>query len=252
MTAQTLQDEDLIILSDDTSSHDIFNFDTSVAPSAVTSDIIDFGTEEISFETPTFWEVSPMQETPTSEVVVENNDFSFGLSFETPVIQEQIAEVSEAVATPVLEEVFSFDTQVQEALTSTEEVESSIEEVTMENPEVSFMQEEAPKQEVGNVEAFDVNTILDATIAQLQARKEVNFSNKSQKSSQVTDLLSQITKLQAQVESLNSDILEIDAENKKIDKNIVSIEKMKADAVEVSEVPERQRKHAAEKIKNVK
>ena len=82
MTTQTLQDEDLIILSDDSSSNDIFNFDTNVVASAPTSDIIDFGTDEISFETDEISfetsSVSPVSLPEVTHVVeenVENNDF---------------------------------------------------------------------------------------------------------------------------------------------------------------------------------
>jgi len=147
----------------------------------------------------------------------------------TPVVEEVVENIVEE---PIVEEtqdlVFEMPT------------ETSVVENVVETPVVS-----SPTLE----ENFNVNSILDATIAQLVARKNVIADSKSQKSSSVSDLLSQIEALQSQVELLNGEIAELDIENKKIDKNISSIEKMKLDSSEVAELPERQRKHAPEKIK---
>lgn len=283
MTATATQDEDLIILNDDTSSNDIFNFDTTtiVAQPTQTTDVIDFGnddlvildapvsSESVSVEP----EISLVQEDATSA----STDFDFGFSFDTPVATESV--VVEEVVAPVVEDAtsdFSFDfntdtVQTQEEVSVVEDVVTQkvetpvLEEVSMietisdvspvsfETTNVVEMTQEVVEPPVVLNEGFDVNAILDTTIAQLQARKDVIASTKSQKWSAVSDLLSQIAALQSQVEVLNTDISELEFENKKIDKNISSIEKMKTESVDISETTtERTRKHAAEKIKNSK
>jgi regulator of replication initiation timing len=279
MTATATQDEDLIILNDDTSSNDIFNFDTTpVMEASPVTDVIDFGNDDlVILDTPTSQvenvsvepEITLVQEETTSAL----SDFDFGFSFDTPVTQESAVVVEEV--TPVVEDVtsdFSFDfhtdasqevvetpvvedvvvdvveTPVLEEISMMETIEE-VSPVTFETSNVVEMTQEVVETPVVLNEGFDVNAILDTTIAQLQARKDVIKDTKSQKSSQVSDLMSQIEALQAQVESLNTEISELEFENKKIDKNISSIESMKLDTSDVADIPERQRKHAPEKIK---
>jgi hypothetical protein len=202
MTATATQDEDLIILNDDTSSNDIFNFDTTtiVAQPTQTTDVIDFGNDDlVILDAPVSSEsvsVEPEISLVQEEATSASTDFDFGFSFDTPVATQ--SSVVEEVVAPVVEDAtsdFSFDFNTDTVQTQ-EEV-SVVEDVVIQTVETPVFEEVSPVSfETSNVvemtqevveapvvlnEGFDVNAILDTTIAQLQARKDVIASTKSQK-----------------------------------------------------------------------
>ncbi len=249
MTATITQDEDLIILGEETSSNDIFNFETTwlSTQEEIVTDMIDFSSEEPSVTT--VWESS--------------TDFSF--SFSNEDLQVSDSETS-TLETEVVENALSDKNEVDFWFISddisSQKIEETIQDEVVDSVHTNFsfdvsQPEVALESNVSEVSfaettsdiSFDMNSILDQTILQLESRKSEITNQKSQKSTQVGDLLAQIAALQHQVNGLNTEIDELEIENKKIDKNIAGIQKMKHETLDISEVTERQRKHAPEKIK---
>ena len=73
----------------------------------------------------------------------------------------------------------------------------------------------------------DVNTILEATIKKLLARKQQIEDVKEKTVNQIAELKDQIKNLQGEVKWHNSDVKKLDTETDTIDDNVAGLEKMK-------------------------
>lgn len=249
-TATIEKDEDLIILNSDSENDDIFNFWDTINTQAViesdTSDvIIDFWSDnssELSIE-------STISEPKKEEVVSWDFDFSF--DFNESKIEETsnitLEETKVELEDTKKEETLSFidDVKVTE---ENDEVNQTVDFLTPSIWEIEEVKEESFLPTI-ETDLWDVNTILDQTIAKLTSRKDVISTQKSSKSSKITDLEAQIKKLQEEVSIYTSEIEDLDIELRKIDKNISAIEKMKSDT-EISN--DRQRQHNLDNIKKKK
>lgn len=255
MTTATQNEEDLIILWDETSSDtSMIDFSFPAQNSQIqeeTSDfIIDFGdttqnevstdfvldnttsevkSDEIFFGEDIFWVTDTslsdvtMEETPQVEEVsqVETSEIDFG--FSAPVELEE---------TSVMEEI--------------QEVKSE-QEITEISNTVDFLPVEDTRSSSPEEMSFDRNTILDEAIAKMQSRKSSIAQIKSSKQSKADELNEQIKLLKSQVSDLQKEISDFDKEDSALDSDILSIEKMKTNVLEIAK--ERARKHNLSNIK---
>ena len=248
MTTTTTQDEDLIILSDESTSNDIFNFDFSSNDSMQNSstEVLDFS---VSNEEPkqeiSFW----LSEESTPIIETSNNDFSFSFDLWTNSEVKNL-EIQENNSSNDISLISNQEVSLVEDFKETKEIQDIKKVEVLDLNENSFVSNEVSmEKEKVSFDLWDVNSILDQTINQLSQRKDIINSKKDEKSSKVLSLQEQIKKLQKEVSDLKLDVEELDQETLKIDKNISMIEKMKNESFENQE---RTRKHELEKIKKSK
>lgn len=237
MSTQTIQnDEDLIILWDDTSKDTSFldfNFDvnqSSVTNTTTTDTLI------------SFWE----------DIKDTSWDISFWFDSETPSI---------TLEEPKKEEVVSFDTNIDfwfssEPTSSTSDLSFDVNEekaeVVNDNSIFDLKSEETPvlQQETENLLTFSRTDILDEAIAKMQSRKSVVATTKTQKQTKIDELNSQVEALKKEIELFESQVVELDKEDAVLDLDIWAIEKMKSVSIDVT--AERPRKHNLDTIKKTK
>jgi len=220
MSAQAIQDEDLIILSDDNNTNDLLNFsfdDTTVSSwemisfdnsSSNTSNIELF--DDIKADTvwdlfwETFWEIPSVVNNLTIE----------------PSLQEEKEEI---------------DLFWDISITNTSEIDSEI--VLEITPIVSTL-EETPKEEVKqfvqNTETlsptqvwFDRNAILDETISKLFVRASEIDSILEVKQNEVISIESQIEELNKLKKEKNSEIRDLNTEKDSAKSDIEVLNQMK-------------------------
>lgn len=240
MTTVTQNEEDLIIIGDETSNDtSIIDFDFSqVNQSTSTQEsdfIIDFSDEPTNSVSTDFVLDTAATEVENSEVI------SFWEDLFTPEennIQEPVSTLVEEVQTPEIDFWFAEESSPESMIAMVEE---NIQEVNL--------VEETPQVEAAIVwaVAFDRNSILDEAIAKMQSRKWTIGNTKDQRQAKVDQLNEQIKNLQVQVLDLEREIKDLEKEDSTLDLDISSIEKMKSSILEVS--TDRPRKHNLSNIK---
>lgn len=251
MTTTIQNEEDLIIIWDETSSDtSIMDFDFSsqnITQADEANDfILDFWASESISEVTTDFTLDWVSQETTNEV----SDISFW--DDLFVVESQVEEVKqeeakqEEVNTFVQEEVdFWFsqnDTIAWEEVIVPEEAISS--QIITENYEEK--NEEVITSHVQETH-FDRNTILDEAIAKMQSRKGSIWQVKAEKQTKVDELQEQINLLKTEVSDLERQIKDLEKEDSALDLDITSIEKMKSSILEVS--ADRPRKHNLNNIK---
>ena len=245
------KDDDLIILSDEVTSNDDFNFDfLSNTSEEKTTDVIEFNSQvetkvdssndfnfDFTFDTNSdiAFDSSSLDSTLKSEVkediVMEQpNDLS-SITFEDTKATVDLFE------TPVVSDELSFDVapEVLPLVSESEIVEETKAEI-VENSNTALL--------------WDRNDILNETIFRLEKRKEVISWVKWSKQDNVALLKEKIAELKSQVTLLEWEIKELEKEEVWIDVDISTIEKMKSVALDT--VTERPRKHNLDNIKKTK
>ena len=245
------KDDDLIILSDEVTSNDDFNFDfLSNTSEEKTTDVIEFNSQvetkvdssndfnfDFTFDTNSdiAFDSTSLDSTAKSEVkediVIEQpNDLS-SITFEDTKATVDLFE------TPVVSDELSFDVapEVLPVVSESEIVEETKAEI-VENSNTALL--------------WDRNDILNETIFRLEKRKEVISWVKWSKQDNVALLKEKIAELKSQVSLLEWEIKELEKEEVWIDVDISTIEKMKSVALDL--VTERPRKHNLDNIKKTK
>lgn len=248
MTTVTQNEEDLIIIGDETDSDkSIIDFDfsqrdevTSPQESDFIIDFSDAEKNEVSTDFVLDTAVSTTEE--NSEVISFSEDF---FAPQEDKIEEPVAVlVQEENVWAVSEIDFWFAEEVQtENIVAQTEVGENVQAVNFEMPEEKTQVESAVIWAV----AFDRNTILDEAIAKMQSRKWTIWQTKDQRQAQVDQLKEQMKKLQEQVSDLEKEIKDLEKEDSTLDLDITSIEKMKSSILEVA--TDRPRKHNLSNIK---
>ncbi len=245
------KDDDLIILSDEVTSNDDFNFDfLSNTSEEKTTDVIEFNSQvetkvdssndfnfDFTFDTNSdiAFDSTSLDSTAKSEVkediVIEQpNDLS-SITFEDTKATVDLFE------TPVVSDELSFDVapEILPVVSESEIVEETKAEI-VENSNTALL--------------WDRNDILNETIFRLEKRKEVISWVKWSKQDNVALLKEKIAELKSQVSLLEWEIKELEKEEVWIDVDISTIEKMKSVALDA--VTERPRKHNLDNIKKTK
>lgn len=226
MSKQSTGEEDLIILSEDTQVHDTLeDLTLDIPESWVDSDIITFWEEEISLELDDALESSPVEE----EIV---------LSLDEEVSEEMVVEETEEAKeeTEQMTSDFSFDLTTDETVSEAIDIK---EEVVAESADLDFggfdltsddnVSDTSPMVEAATAATWvaSMNSILEDTVAKLEARKEAIAGEKSGKTAKVAELKAEIKKLEEEVLSLEWEIEGLDEEATKISSNIDSLQDMK-------------------------
>ena len=245
------KDDDLIILSDEVTSNDDFNFDfLSNTSEEKTTDVIEFNSQvetkvdssndfnfDFTFDTNSdiAFDSSSLDSTLKSEVkediaMEQPNDLS-SITF------EDNKETVDLFETPVVSDELSFDVtpEVLPVASKSEIFEETKAEI-VENSNTALL--------------WDRNDILNETIFRLEKRKEVISWVKWSKQDNVALLKEKIAELKSQVLLLEWEIKELEKEEVWIDVDISTIEKMKSVALDL--VTERPRKHNLDNIKKTK
>ena len=245
------KDDDLIILSDEVTSNDDFNFDfLSNTSEEKTTDVIEFNSQvetkvdssndfnfDFTFDTNSdiAFDSTSLDSTAKSEVkedilIEQPNDLS-SITFEDTKATVDLFE------TPVVSDELSFDVapEVLPLVSESEIVEETKAEI-VENSNTALL--------------WDRNDILNETIFRLEKRKEVISWVKWSKQDNVALLKEKIAELKSQVTLLEWEIKELEKEEVWIDVDISTIEKMKSVALDT--VTERPRKHNLDNIKKTK
>jgi len=251
MATATKQDDDLLIIADDTSSDSAWDIEFSFdfwedisadtkepstpeqTPDPVVSDSSSKITDEKNSQD------LPTQETPEApSAPAVNSETDLGISFDTgenkvadtPVIEDSNSS-KEPTASEAPAEEFSFD------LGWESEDSASIADKSPENSasesasNTETLMDVAEPKETETLWESSMNDILSATIAKLVARQEVIATSKAWKATKEEDIKKQITELQSQVAELEADMKSLDNESDKITANIKELENMKLDPV---------------------
>lgn len=213
-TTQDTEEENLIILWDDTDSSEIQTIPSPVevnnntTPSDFTLDLWEVSEQKVeapaAFENSTFsidgldFSLSGNEKSASQEEnkweVVKNESEEFNLDFSN----SGTSEVTQPVSIPAATDSFSFgETQVA----STEEEILS--------------------------DSDDMVAILSGTINKLKGRQSVIDGTKSKKMSEVDSLNQEITSLKEEVSILKDEISSLESENDQIEKNVQALESMK-------------------------
>ena len=228
MSKQATKDEDLIILSEDTEvAHELPELTLDLPEESDNSDIITFWDEEISLELDDATEevsevaeeeiILTLDNEETAEIVVEESK-----EWETESSKEDASD-------------FSFDLTTEE---SSEEVLEVKEEETASSADLDFggfdlssdwEAESTWTTEVAVTVAAtaSMNSILEDTVAKLEARKDAIADEKSGKTAKVADLKAEIKKLEDEVLNLEGEVEGLDEEAEKITANIDGLQDMK-------------------------
>lgn len=229
---QATQDEDLLIISDDTASDtdtsiEISLDDTTPAISLDSEPIIDLDATEGSTDTET---VSVEEDTtPTLDLGLMTPEVS---TEEAAQDATETSEVSGAETNNI--DLWSLDLGISDAEVSEETSLDTVEESSQTEgaEDISFGESIATASAVAATSVgweATMNSILSETITKLESRQEEIVSEKDGKSTQVSDLKEQIKKLEEEVALHEWEIQELESEAKKISTNIKWLEKMKLD-----------------------
>lgn len=257
MSQTATQDEDILIISDDsaTADSDIF------LEESVDASPSDGQETPVKLSIPTLWDDSIQSEEMiiTEDTKEQTWDISLDFDISTDESQKSVqdlwsSEVEISFDTPVQnisEETkdettneFDFSNLSQESTVSpiSEEVSQTGEEKKEEESFVTPTVNISSVQEESVSDGSNLNEILAGTIAKLTKRQEVIASDKAAKTSQVQDLKDQIAKLEEEVALHESEVESLDVENDKISKNITQLEKMKLGDEEIT------REHNAKRV----
>lgn len=246
MTTATQNEEDLIIIGDETSADTSildFNFsqpqENQVSSKEETDFIIDFSDEEKN-EVSTDFTLDTQNITQESSEVISFWEDLFLPSETQSVASQEIIETPES-SIEVIENTLSFSEEMNQ--TSSVISDSSNEDISFEVAQTSEIHTEALRSETH----FDRNTILDEAIIKMQSRKWTISEVKNQRQTNVNLLTQQITKLQEQVAELEREIKDLEKEDSALDLDITSIEKMKSSILDIT--TDRPRKHNLSTIK---
>ena len=239
-TVATEKEEDLIILSDDSSSTD-----TSIMD-------FDFGSQNTTSNTISMQEISTIDFSPSLE---EDKEM---------VLEDEVKTISDEAWISFDENLFSLDNPevtktTLETSTESKEIDFGFWDVLTETQENNIFENLSVNNEtttdlfsnekvsVSQAENFDRNAILDEVIAKMQLRKSSISNIKLNKQSKVDELNTQITSLKSQVSDLELEIKDLEKEDSALDLDILSIEKMKESVLEIT--TDRPRKHNLSNIK---
>lgn len=255
MTTATQNEEDLIIIWDETSNDTSmldFDFSQTTAEAETIQDIqmIDFSPAEISNEVSVDFALDSKAQETTSQEIDFGTDFFANTEVALETSDVQIEETKENVD---FETNLFWETTTQEITSelevqnvATQEVDFGFAWETTTSQENTFL-ETSTKDSFVESTNFDRNTILDEAIAKMQSRKWTISWVKSTKKSSVDELNKQIASLKSQVSDLEKEIKDLEKEDSALDLDISSIEKMKTSVLEVS--TDRPRKHNLSNIK---
>jgi len=245
MTTATQNEEDLIIIGDETSADTSildFNFsqpqENQVSSKEETDFIIDFSDEEKN-------EVSTDFTLDTQNITQESSEvISFWEDLFLPSETQSVAS-QETIETPENREIIENTLSFSEEMNQTSSVISDVS-----NEDISFEVAQTPENHTEVLKSethFDRNTILDEAIIKMQSRKWTISEVKHQRQTNVNLLTQQITKLQEQVAELEREIKDLEKEDSALDLDIASIEKMKSSILDIT--TDRPRKHNLSTIK---
>jgi len=204
MTTTTDQDEELLIISDDWD--DVIEMDIDLNEEASDdSEVISFD-EEITIDDTL--EIKAEETTQTNKLDLG------GLSIESDKSEELDLD---------------FDLGWEDSEMTVEKMLWDKEDIILEKSEDNNSSESTedlfdfgPEEET-----LDINAILNATIAKLNARKEKIESVKEETIESIAKLNEEIKGLQSEVKTHKGEVKEFDKETKKIDENVSELEKMK-------------------------
>lgn len=249
MTTATQNEEDLIIIGDETSSDtSIIDFDFSpvtenkVSQPEETDFVLDFGNETKNEVSTDFFLDTPSTSQETSDVISFGDNLFVSqepvVSWVSEVSEEKLSSLDEGIA--IMEAPLSFSPETAPVMDFWE-LPSLQEEVITE----SFTQTSTTTSFSEN--QFDRNTILDEAISKMQSRKNSISDIQSRKEAMVDELSEQIKNLKSQVSDLEKEIKDLEKESSALDLDISSIEKMKESVLDVA--TDRPRKHNLSTIK---
>lgn len=246
MTTATQNEEDLIIIGDETSSDtSIIDFDFSpvteskVSQPEETDFVLDFGNETKNEVSTDFFLDTPSVSEETSEVISFGDDL---FASQEPVVswvsEETLSSLDEGGA--IMEAPLSISPETASVMDLWElpslQEEGITESFTQASTAPSFSESQ-----------FDRNAILDEAISKMQLRKNSISDIQSAKEATVNDLNEQIKNLKSQVSDLEKEIKDLEKENSALDLDISSIEKMKESVLDIA--TDRPRKHNLSTIK---
>ncbi len=258
MAAPATQDDDLLIIADDSSDSDSGDIDFS----------FDFGDEnkdeevnqKAETETATItqteeWtsldqEVSIVAEPDSESSILETEEVSSLIEVSEAPSEEVVSQEEVSTEAKTSEEVLDFGLDLtSDEVSETPEVEEVSVEETNTKEEISFdlgisdettgdIQEEVSVEETGTAtggwstwDDSSMNDILSATIAKLTARKASIASQKEEKLKHEDEIKAQITALQDEHAGIEQELTGLDSESNKITANIDELEGMKMDPV---------------------
>lgn len=219
--AWTTNDDDLLILSDDSNSWTEFVLDENVINDNESSsnweDLISFDTDLASF-----WN----DEIKIEEIEDNNLSDWFSLDFsdsndsetELPIIEEVIEELPEN----------NLSFWMDETVESTDNV-SLVPEKKEEVIEKSLVFWATNSEDVQTTSVWTMTDILDDTIAKFSKREEMIWNDIKWREDHVLSLKAEIAKLEWKVTSENEEVSKLNSEKQAIVKNRKSLEKMKSD-----------------------
>lgn len=262
MASTTIQDDELIILSDSvtpmTDETPIITEDLSNDSAIISFDASDLSENPIdnlktATKTPDnnwldldswvnflFWDSSikgtpeVQQDTNTMDNLFSNIDFS-----EAQVAQEKSNLEPLSADSQILQDPFDLTASEEEnsvvipspkdnSSVGVEMVPELFEESALVKENVEVKTNDIIIPQVDDlVETWDMNSILDTTIAKLISRQEWINDIKAQKSWTIIDLEAKIKELREKVMALKKEVDWLDTENEKIDINIAGLESMK-------------------------
>lgn len=287
MTNQTQKDEDLIIISDDSSTDTSildFNFNVNeTSTNTTTEPVITFWDEtsnaiadtslDLNFGTEIAAETSEVSNDlvlsdTTNDISTTEDLFNLWSVEETNtenVVQTQDeTQTSDEINFGFWEDISVAEATVNDEITTNNELVNNITSFQESNwfeyddykkedfDDLEWQAELSVTSQVGslNEQLGDRNEILDWTIKKLKQRKEIVSQIKQSRQTNIDDLNEQIAKLKKEVSDLQSEIKDLEKEETSIELDIVSIEKMKANVLEIS--TDRPRKHNLDNIKKSK
>jgi len=254
MAQTATQDDDILIISDDTSSHDdgeVFLGDSlDVATPTGETPVISTETDTstpVEETAPSLGEgeVSAPQETDSSSQGIDlglDSTSSDSISLKNNGVVSQGETETSTEETPITLKVTSSSPESEGGLDFSD-ISSSETATPVQDTDTQKASEENTFGDIASVSSEEenatdeasLNVILTGTITKLQKRQEVIASDTSAKETQVQDLKDQIVKLEEEVALHEAEIAALETEDDKIKKNITQLEKMKLGEEEVKE-----------------
>lgn len=213
--AWTTNDEELLILSDDSDNWSDFVLDEQIIDdnknNSLNESIISFDTETPSFDSTS---------STDSELKIESTDlgtdFSVSLDSETPASNDFAFSIDQNM------DILWGETQVEETPVVIAEESSDFsfwEEITETSSPV--------EEEVKDPSVWTMTDILDEAIAKFVKREELIVSDITSKEEHIKSLKAQIASLESDVNTDNEEVTRLNTEKQSIVKNRKALEKMK-------------------------
>jgi len=213
-------------------SPEIVNLGETLEETSDASDLFNVDAEEKQDEVVDLFaeDATEVSETANIDLATEEKTEEISVESDTLITEEKQDEVVDLfgeaeLETETTEEVASEETVLEDTL--------ALEENTLEAESDIFGGDDTSAQDDSqagdDTAASDdsMNTILAATIAKLEARKEVIIKDKETDKAQISDRKAQIKELEAEIAEFDETISELTAEQRKITTNVKSLEKMK-------------------------